>query len=74
MIEMCSPKTSSPFLSLRKLTPRAMALYLESLDRLQPCLQLAPYFGRLELVPGAGHWVQYEAPEAFQRGLAAILG
>jgi pimeloyl-ACP methyl ester carboxylesterase len=49
------------------------ALYVESLDRLQPCLERAPCFGRLELIPEAGHWVQYEAPEPFLRSLAAIL-
>jgi pimeloyl-ACP methyl ester carboxylesterase len=50
------------------------ALYRESLEKLQPCLERAPYFGRLELVPDAGHWVQYEAPAAFRASLEAILG
>jgi pimeloyl-ACP methyl ester carboxylesterase len=50
------------------------ALYVDSLDRLQPSLERAPYFGRLELVPDAGHWVQYEAAEAFRASLAGILG
>jgi len=50
------------------------ALYRESLEKLLPCLERAPYFGRLELVPGAGHWVQYEAPQAFHESLASLLG
>jgi pimeloyl-ACP methyl ester carboxylesterase len=50
------------------------ALYRETLEMLQPCLERAPYFGRLELVPDAGHWVQYEAAEAFRASLAGILG
>ena len=29
---------------------------------------------RFEAIPGAGHWVQYEAPDAFGRALAALLG
>ncbi len=28
---------------------------------------------RFEVVPGAGHWVQYEAPDAFERVLADLL-
>ncbi len=29
---------------------------------------------RTELIPGAGHWVAYEAPDAFNAALARILG
>jgi pimeloyl-ACP methyl ester carboxylesterase len=33
----------------------------------------APGFASLQWLPGAGHWVQYEAPEAFDRALAQAL-
>lgn len=33
----------------------------------------APQFGGLQLVPGAGHWVQYEAPALFDAALLRAL-
>lgn len=33
----------------------------------------APFFNGLTLVPAAGHWVQFEAPEAFNRILCCVL-
>jgi pimeloyl-ACP methyl ester carboxylesterase len=27
----------------------------------------------IELIPGAGHWVMYEAPEAFNAALSRLL-
>lgn len=51
----------------------ADALYVESMHRLEPLLRNAPRFGELVLVPGAGHWVPYEAPAEFQRALLRLL-
>ncbi|HEY0825694.1 MAG TPA: alpha/beta hydrolase, partial [Ramlibacter sp.] len=51
----------------------ADALYVESMHRLEPLLRSAPRFGELVLVPGAGHWVQYEAPADLQRELLRLL-
>lgn len=51
----------------------ADALYVESIQRLEPLLRTAPRFGELVLVPGAGHWVPYEAPAAFHRELLRLL-
>lgn len=36
-------------------------------------LPLAPGFGRLVQIPRAGHWVQYEAAEAFNAALSSML-
>jgi 2-hydroxy-6-oxonona-2,4-dienedioate hydrolase len=49
------------------------ALYRETTAQLEPLLRRAPYFGELVLVPGAGHWVQYEAPAAFDAALLRLL-
>jgi len=49
------------------------ALYVGRLDELAHVLRRAPYFGRLLLLPGAGHWAQYEAPEAFHQALLGLL-
>jgi pimeloyl-ACP methyl ester carboxylesterase len=49
------------------------ALYVDVLDRLEPVLRSAPGFGELVIVPGAGHWLQYEAPEVFHRELLRLL-
>ncbi|MDB5956039.1 alpha/beta hydrolase [Ramlibacter sp.] len=49
------------------------ALYVDTLLQLQAVFQTAPRFGELVLVPGAGHWVQYEAPDAFQREALRLL-
>jgi pimeloyl-ACP methyl ester carboxylesterase len=37
-------------------------------------LRTGPTFGELVLVPEAGHWVQYEAAEVFNRELLRLLG
>ena len=36
--------------------------------------QAAPNFKGMQLIDGAGHWVQFEAPDAFNRALANVLG
>ena len=41
------------------------ALYRERLHTLGPALARAPQYRGLSLLPGAGHWVQYEAAAAF---------
>jgi pimeloyl-ACP methyl ester carboxylesterase len=50
------------------------ALYRDTRDQLRPLFQQAPAFGELVFIPGAGHWVQYEDPQAFQRELLRLLG
>lgn len=50
------------------------ALYRGVQQRLEPALALAPGFRSLALIPGAGHWVQFERAEAFDRALAEALG
>jgi pimeloyl-ACP methyl ester carboxylesterase len=49
------------------------ALYVEKLDELEARLREGPTFGELVFVPGAGHWVQYEEPQAFDRALLNLL-
>jgi pimeloyl-ACP methyl ester carboxylesterase len=49
------------------------ALYDEKLDELEARLREGPTFGELVFVQGAGHWVQYEEPEAFDRALLELL-
>jgi 2-hydroxy-6-oxonona-2,4-dienedioate hydrolase len=49
------------------------ALYRGRLDELEAVLRTAPAFGRLLLLPGAGHWVQYEAADAFHQALLGLL-
>lgn len=49
-------------------------LYRGAADRIEPALSAAPDFRGLTLVPGAGHWVQFEDAPAFDRALAAALG
>jgi pimeloyl-ACP methyl ester carboxylesterase len=41
-------------------------------ERAQLCRALSPRV-RIDVIPGAGHWVQYEAPEAFDRTLLDFL-
>ena len=51
------------------------ALYRERLSELQvamPCL--AQVWGQWHTVAGAGHWVQYEAAQAFDQALQQVLG
>jgi 2-hydroxy-6-oxonona-2,4-dienedioate hydrolase len=43
------------------------------LDALEPLLRSAPQFGRLVRIPGAGHWVQFEAAAAFHEALLQVL-
>ena len=49
------------------------ALYRGQMHRLEPVLRQAPGFGALTLIPNAGHWVQFELPEAFNAALLAAL-
>jgi 2-hydroxy-6-oxonona-2,4-dienedioate hydrolase len=49
------------------------ALYLDKLPELEARLREGPTFGELVYVPGAGHWVQYEAADAFNRELLRLL-
>ena len=50
------------------------ALYFQRLDEVREALpRWAPNWGQWHTVPGAGHWVQYEAAEAFNAALQAQL-
>jgi pimeloyl-ACP methyl ester carboxylesterase len=49
------------------------ALYRDAVPELKARLAAAPTLGELVLLPGVGHWVQYEAPEAFNRELLRLL-
>jgi pimeloyl-ACP methyl ester carboxylesterase len=50
------------------------ALYRGRLPELQAAMQAwAPHWGQWATVPEAGHWVQYEAADAFNPALRAIL-
>ena len=49
------------------------ALYADVLPALREKISKAPRFGELVLVPGAGHWVQYEAAEVVNRELLRLL-
>lgn len=49
------------------------ALYRGMQEQLKPLLARAPKFGELVMVPGAGHWVQYEAAEATDAALLRLL-
>ncbi|WP_299761998.1 alpha/beta fold hydrolase [Ramlibacter sp.] len=49
------------------------ALYLNKLPQLAALLRSGPTFHELVLVPDAGHWVQYEAAEAFNREALRLL-
>jgi len=48
-------------------------LYRGVQHRLAPALAAAPDFRGLAMIPGAGHWVQFEDAPAFDRALAAAL-
>jgi 2-hydroxy-6-oxonona-2,4-dienedioate hydrolase len=51
------------------------ALYsADMLDALEQLLRRAPGFGRMVRIPGAGHWVQFEAAAAFHQALQDLLG
>jgi pimeloyl-ACP methyl ester carboxylesterase len=49
-------------------------LYRHRLPLIGQVLSRAPGFQTLQLLPRAGHWVQFEAAEAFNAALAAALG
>ncbi|QJW85796.1 alpha/beta hydrolase [Ramlibacter terrae] len=49
------------------------ALYADKLAELETLLRAAPTFGELVLVAGAGHWVQYEDAERFNREALRLL-
>jgi pimeloyl-ACP methyl ester carboxylesterase len=49
-------------------------LYRHRLPLVQQVLSTAPGFGGLQLLPEAGHWVQFEAADAFDAALARALG
>jgi 2-hydroxy-6-oxonona-2,4-dienedioate hydrolase len=49
------------------------ALYRTTLAELAAVLAAGPTFGELVLVPGAGHWVQYEAAADFNRAVMRLL-
>ncbi len=50
------------------------ALYRHRLPLIGWVLATAPRFESLRLLPGAGHWVAFEAADAFNAGLLAQLG
>ncbi len=52
---------------------REDVLYRDKLPQLEAVLRSCPGFGELVLVPDAGHWVQYEAAETFNRTLLRLL-
>jgi 2-hydroxy-6-oxonona-2,4-dienedioate hydrolase len=52
---------------------REDALYRQRQESLAPALQAAPGFRGMHWVDGAGHWVQFEQPEAFDALLLALL-
>lgn len=49
------------------------ALYRFQLSRLKPLLVSAPALRELLIVPGAGHWIQYEEPGTFNYTLERLL-
>jgi 2-hydroxy-6-oxonona-2,4-dienedioate hydrolase len=49
------------------------ALYRDTLEELKLRLGSAPTLRELVLIPNAGHWVQYEAAQAFHRELLRLL-
>jgi pimeloyl-ACP methyl ester carboxylesterase len=49
------------------------ALYRGSLGEIRARLGSAPRFQELFVIPGAGHWVQYEEPQAFAAVLRTCL-
>jgi 2-hydroxy-6-oxonona-2,4-dienedioate hydrolase len=49
------------------------ALYAGRMSEVEAVLRQAPAFGGLTLIPGAGHWVQYEAPVQFNRQVLGLL-
>ena len=52
---------------------REDALYRQRQDALAPALRAAPDFRGMHWIEGAGHWVQFEQPGAFNALLLALL-
>ena len=52
---------------------REDALYRQRQDALLQALHAAPHFQGLQWIEGAGHWVQFEAPNVFDAALLVIL-
>jgi 2-hydroxy-6-oxonona-2,4-dienedioate hydrolase len=52
---------------------REDALYLGRQHTIEPALAHAPHFKSLVMIEGAGHWVQYESPDAFNDALIPML-
>lgn len=52
---------------------REDALFCSELDELAELLESFPGFGELVLIPGAGHWVQFEDVGTFNRQLLRLL-
>jgi pimeloyl-ACP methyl ester carboxylesterase len=49
-------------------------LFRGQTEKVREALADAPRFGSLHVVPGAGHWAQYERPEAINSVLLEFLG
>jgi 2-hydroxy-6-oxonona-2,4-dienedioate hydrolase len=49
------------------------ALYAELTGELQRTLQAMPNAGEVVLLPDAGHWVQYERPQAFNETILRLM-
>ena len=49
------------------------ALYRDTLAELKQRLEVAPTFGKLVFIPGAGHWVQYQDAATLNRELLRLL-
>lgn len=49
------------------------ALYRETLPQLRACFAHAPTFEELVLLPGVGHWVQYEEPRCFNTEVLRLV-
>ena len=52
---------------------REDALYQGKTEALSMALQQAPHFKSLTWIEAAGHWVQFERAEAFDKALLAVL-
>ena len=52
---------------------RSAAPELQPLSEVRAVLQTARDFRGMTVVPGAGHWVQYERADAFNAALMAAL-
>jgi pimeloyl-ACP methyl ester carboxylesterase len=52
---------------------REDALFRGQLAALETALRQAPHFKAFTLIEGAGHWVQFERADAFNKALLAAL-